>query len=120
MEKDASELEIKKAYRKLAIVHHPDKNPGDETAAGRFKDINEAHETLSSPEKRARYDSGEDLIDPTDLSSGMGGMPGGVPIDPSIFFNMMGGQGGRPGGGGFSFSTGNGGPGGFPGFAGFH
>jgi DnaJ family protein C protein 7 len=47
IEKDASETEIKKAYRKLAIVHHPDKNPDDEDAADRFKDIGEAYETLS-------------------------------------------------------------------------
>lgn len=47
VEKDASENEIKKAYRKLAIVHHPDKNPDDEDAADRFKDIGEAYETLS-------------------------------------------------------------------------
>jgi DnaJ homolog subfamily C member 7 len=45
--RDASETDIKKAYRRLAIVHHPDKNPDDESAAERFKDIGEAYETLS-------------------------------------------------------------------------
>jgi DnaJ family protein C protein 7 len=47
VEKDASENDIKKAYRKLAIIHHPDKNPDDAAAADRFKDIGEAYETLS-------------------------------------------------------------------------
>ena len=117
VDKDATDNEIKKSYRKLAIIHHPDKNPGDESAAERFKDIGEAYETLSDPNKRARYDSGEDLLDPMDMSGGMGG--GGVQIDPSIIFNMMGGQGGRPGGG-FTFTTGgNRAGGGFPGFPGF-
>ena len=50
VEKDASEADIKKAYRKLAIVHHPDKNPGDEEAQERFKDIGEAYETLNDPQ----------------------------------------------------------------------
>ncbi|KAL8673369.1 MAG: hypothetical protein Q9168_002216, partial [Polycauliona sp. 1 TL-2023] len=57
VEKDASENEIKKAYRKLAIVHHPDKNPDDESAAEKFKEIGEAYECLSDAQKRARYDS---------------------------------------------------------------
>ncbi|KAF2020443.1 TPR-like protein [Aaosphaeria arxii CBS 175.79] len=112
IEKDATEQEVKKAYRKLAIVHHPDKNPGDEEAAERFKEIQEAHETLSDSQKRARYDSGEDLIDPSDMFGGGGGfggggMGGGVQIDPEMLFQMFGGAGGmgggRPGGGGGGF-----------------
>lgn len=100
--KDASETEIKKAYRKLAVVHHPDKNPGDDTAEERFKEIQEAHETLVDPQKRERYDSGVDLMEPGEGFGGgfPGGMGGGVQIDPEMLFNMMGG-GGR--GGGFSF-----------------
>jgi len=50
VEKDADDNQIKKAYRKAAIIHHPDKNPGDEDAAARFKDIGESYETLSDPE----------------------------------------------------------------------
>ncbi|KAF6815680.1 tetratricopeptide [Colletotrichum sojae] len=114
VDKNADDNQIKKAYRKLAIIHHPDKNPNDEQAAERFKDIGEAYETLSDSQKRARYDSGEDLIDPSDMfggggmGGGMGGMHGG--IDPEILFNMMGGGGGFGGGGGGGFNGG-----GFPG-----
>jgi curved DNA-binding protein len=54
--KSASQEDIKKAYRKLARKHHPDVNPGDQAAEDRFKDINEAYEVLSDPEKRKKYD----------------------------------------------------------------
>lgn len=54
--KNATEDEIKKAYRKLARKHHPDVNPGDATAENKFKDINEAQEVLLDPEKRKLYD----------------------------------------------------------------
>ena len=56
VERKASQDEIKKVYRKLAMKYHPDKNPDNKEAEEKFKEINEAHQVLSDPEKRARYD----------------------------------------------------------------
>ena len=54
--KNASADDIKKAFRKLAVKYHPDKNPGDKAAEDKFKEITEANEVLSDPEKRKKYD----------------------------------------------------------------
>ena len=54
IERDADDKAIKSAYRKLALRYHPDRNPGDDTAVERFKEINEAYAVLSDREKRAR------------------------------------------------------------------
>jgi molecular chaperone DnaJ len=57
VKKEATEQEVKQAYRRLARKHHPDVNPGDKAAEGKFKEINEAYEVLSDKEKRAKYDA---------------------------------------------------------------
>src|SRR5260370_23961556 len=54
--RSAGEEDLKKAYRRLAVQYHPDRNPGDKPAEEKFKEINEAYQVLSDPEKRARYD----------------------------------------------------------------
>ena len=56
IQKGADEATIKNAYRKLAKKYHPDVNPGDKTAEEKFKEVNEAYQVLSNPQKRAQYD----------------------------------------------------------------
>jgi curved DNA-binding protein len=74
VDKNASEDEIKKVYRQLALKYHPDRNPDDKSAEEKFKDINEAYQVLSDQEKRARYDQ---LGDAYSRWQGSGGAPGG-------------------------------------------
>jgi molecular chaperone DnaJ len=56
IKKGATEAEIKKAYRKKAMEYHPDKNQGDKASEDKFKEVNEAYEVLSDPQKKDRYD----------------------------------------------------------------
>lgn len=111
VDKKAPADEIKKAFRKLAVKYHPDRNAGDTAAEEKFKEINEAYAVLSDPEKRQQYDSfgssgfhqqysQEDIFRNFDFSGtfkdmGMGG-------NEDIFSRLFGGAFGRGGGRGFS------------------
>ncbi|KIM25410.1 hypothetical protein M408DRAFT_331174 [Serendipita vermifera MAFF 305830] len=98
LSRTATDPEIKKAYRKESLKHHPDKG-GDEE---QFKLVVEANAVLSDPDKRRRYDLGEDIDGQMNSEGGMGGFPGGgVDISEMLFAQMFGGGGG---GGGFQSS----------------
>jgi len=110
---DADDTEIKKAYRKLSLLHHPDRNQDSDTTE-KFQEINEAFDTLSDPGKKNEYD----------MQLKFGNGPQGFHnmdhdmSDINNIFNMMFGGGG--GGGGFPGMPGGGGFGGMPGVRIFH
>ncbi|PRZ17582.1 DnaJ C-terminal domain-containing protein [Nesterenkonia sandarakina] len=118
--RDASEEDIKKAYRKLARKHHPDKNPGDDAAEQKFKDVAEAHSVLADKEQREQYDAVRAMGSGARFSGGPG--PGGGGGFEDLFGNLFnggsgGGRGGfgRGGSGGPDLSDLFGGAGGFGG-----
>lgn len=115
LEKGASADEIKKAFRKLAVKYHPDRNPGDKAAEDKFKEINEAYAVLSDPQKKEQYDtfgssgfhkqySQEDIFRGFDFNGTFKDM--GVGGGDDIFSRLFGGAFGRGGGRGGSFRAG--------------
>ncbi|MCA1856776.1 molecular chaperone DnaJ [Massilia oculi] len=99
--KNASEDDIKKAYRKLAMKYHPDRNPDNKEAEEKFKEVKEAYEMLTNPEKREAYDRyGHAGVDPNMGGGGFGAGAGGFgDAFGDIFGDIFGGGRGRGGGG---------------------
>ena len=103
--KDASDVEIKKAYRSMAMKYHPDRNPGDKEAEVKFKEVTEAYEILKDGQKRAAYDRYGHAAFAQGAGAGFGGGFGGFNFDFSgagfgsifedIFSEFMGGAAGR-------------------------
>ena len=93
--RDASDTDIKKAYHKLVMKYHPDKNPGDKTAEEKFKEVNNAFDILKDPQKRAAYDRFGDAAFAGGNGASAGGGFNGNPFGNGAFhFNMGGDMGG--------------------------
>lgn len=114
VEEGASQDEIKKAYRKLSLLHHPDKNPGNVDAEAKFKNINEAYQVIGDETERQKYDMSK-----RNPFGNMGGnspmSSGGHRVDPNDVFKMFFGSGGNGSGSGIPGMGMFGGMNGFPG-----
>jgi curved DNA-binding protein len=113
VERSASEDEIKRSYRKLALKYHPDRNPGNKQAEDQFKEINEAYQVLSDPQKRARYDQLGESYNRWQQRGGQGGFNwedwfstspggGGTRVHVEDLNDLFGGRGNSGGMGDFS------------------
>jgi molecular chaperone DnaJ len=97
VEKDVSEKDLKKAYRRVAMKYHPDRNPDDKESEEKFKEASEAYEILSDSQKRAAYDQyGHDGVDPQ-MGAGAGGFGSFSDIFGDVFGDIFGGGGARGG-----------------------
>src|SRR3954465_12271100 len=87
VDRKATAEEIMETYRKLARQYHPDRNPDDQTAEERFKEVQGAYDTIGDPEKRKQYDTGGGIF------GGFGGAPGAGGFDPGSIRQNFGGFG---------------------------
>jgi molecular chaperone DnaJ len=111
VDRDADKAEVKKAYRRLAIKYHPDKNPDDPTAGEKFREATEAYEVIKDPQKRSQYDQFGHM----DQNAGFGqagfGGAGGFNVDLNDALESFLRNFGMGGGGGFGDMFGGGGGG---------